>query len=61
MIQENFTSPFRIGTMAYHKRFILSLFVLFATIAIADSLAAKDLRRKTELDRYVAEDRKSVV
>ena len=40
--------------MTYHKRFILSLAVLFATVAIATPLAAKDLRRKTELDRYVA-------
>ena len=40
--------------MTSHKRFVLSLAVLFATVAIATPLAAKDLRRKTELDRYVA-------
>ena len=40
--------------MAHPKRTILSLLVLFATVVIADFLPAKDLRRKTELDRYVA-------
>ena len=40
--------------MVSSKRLVLSLAVLFAGLAITVPTAAKDLRRKTELDRYVA-------